>query len=224
MRNNKNNQNKRNPRRNNGNRANNHAPQNFDQQQNVVTTRRTKKVKDVKIPSKYWYDGQYQVSMVLGGNVRQIVLPAHGFQSDARIGNKIVTTKIELKYLVTAAPTDVYNQVRLMLIYAPNPDINILQILDYDVSVTNISPLSFTKAFSTGTMFQVLWDQSHILNTQSSNATVQGQVSIPCNLPSTWDYDQAFESGFFALVWVGDSSFSPHPSLNFNLRAQYHDL
>lgn len=199
------------------------SKQNSDQQQNVVTTRRTYMVKDMKIPAKFWQDYQYQVSMVLGGNVRQIVLPKQGLQADERVGNKIVTTKIEMRYQCTTAPTDIFNQVRLLLVYAPNPDINILQILDYDGG-GNISPLSFTKAYSTGTMFQVLWDQVHILNPQSSNATVQGEISIPCKLPSTWDYNQNFESGFFALVWIGDSSFAPHPALTFQMRAQYHDL
>lgn len=197
--------------------------QNSDQQQNVVTTRRALKIRDIKIPSKYWYDYQGQVSMVLGGNVRQIVLPKQGLNADERIGNKIVTTKIEMRYFCTTAPTDIFNQVRLLLVYAPNPSVVIQSVLDLD-GAGQISPLSFTKAYSTGTVFQVLWDQVHILNPQSSNATVQGEISIPCRLPSTWDYNQNFESGFFALIWVGDSSFTPHPTLTFNLRAQYHDL
>lgn len=221
MMNKRNNRKQRKPRNNN---RINHSPLNLDQQQNVISTRRTNKVKDCKLRTKYWYDTGYQQNIVLGGNVIQIITPKQGVQSDNRIGDKILVKKIEMKYVIASPPSDAYNMVRLLVVYSTTPSLALPNWLDSDLATSNIDPLSFTKPYATGTSFQILYDQTHIMNVSSSNAAVHNEISIPTNLPSTWDYAQNFESGYFAFVWLGDSNFSPHPILTYNIRTQYVDI
>lgn len=201
-----------------------HNPNNFDQQQNIVPTRRTNKIRDTKVPRKYFYDSGYQQNMVQGGNVKTLASVAQGTQSNQRIGNKIVIRKVEIKYIISNSSTDVYNQVRFLLVYCPTHSLTLSDILDINPATSAIDPLSYPNAYATGTTFQILHDQTHILNQNSSNAAIHGEISIPVNLPSTWTYNQAVESGYLALVWAGDSAFSPHPYWTFNIRTHYTDL
>lgn len=222
MRNNK--SNKRTNRRSNKKQSLVHNNNNFDQQQNVVSTRRTFKLKDVKVPRKYFYDAGYQQTMVSGGNIKTLASIAQGTQSDHRIGNKIVIRKVQIRYVVSNSSTDVYNQVRFLLVYCPTPTLVLSDILDSDQATSAIDPLSFPNAYATGTTFQILHDQTHILNQNASNAAVHGEIDIPVNLPSTWTYNQTVESGYLALAWMSDSVFSPHPYWTFNIRTHYTDL
>lgn len=198
--------------------------QNGDQQQNIVSTRRSYKIKDVKVPRKYFYDQGYQQGMVSGGNIVTLAAITQGTQSNQRVGNKVVLRKLEMKYVIASPPSDVYNQVRLLVIYAPNLNITLPQILDLNQASGVIDPLSFPNAYATGTTFTILYDQTHILNVSSSNGAVHGEFMIPINLPSTWDYNQNFESGYLSLAWMGDSTFSPHPIFTYNMRTHYTDL
>lgn len=196
---------------------------NLDQQQNIVAARRIQQIRDVKLPSKYWYDAQYQVPAILGGNTRSLVSSiTQGTTSTTRVADKIVVRKLDLKYVI--ANNDTYNIVRLMVVYLPNPAVTLSGVLDLDGAYGNISPHSFTKPFCTGVNFTVLWDQTHILNPNASNAAVKNEIEIPCNLPTTWDYNQNFESGDIILVWIGDSAFFPHPVLTYNMRLTYTDF
>ena len=200
-----------------------HNANNFEQQNNIIVSRRIQKIPDSKLPSKYWYDAQYQTPCQLGGNVRSMVSSIkQGLTSIDRIADKIVVRKLDLKYNIDNA--DTYNLTRLMLVYLPNPSVTIGGILDTDSAYSNISPQSFTKPFCTGINFVVLWDQTHILNPNASNAAVHGEISVPCNLPVTWQYDQTFESGDIVLIWIGDSAFFPHPVLTYNMRLTFTDL
>lgn len=222
--NNRQNRKQRQPRRTNRRQNLNHNQNNFDQQQNMVATRRTFKVKDSKVPRKYFYDSGYQQNMVQGGNIKTLASIQQGTQSDQRIGNKIVIRKIQIKYVASNSSTDVYNQVRFLLVYCPTHSLTLSDIMDSDQATSAIDPLSFPNAYATGTTFQVLHDQIHILNQNASNAAVHGELDIPVNLPSTWTYGQSVESGYLALVWMSDSAFSPHPYWTFNIRTHYTDL
>lgn len=213
---------RRNTKRNNNNTHNN---SNTDQQQNIVASRRINKIRDIKLGTKYFYDYGGAIPVVFGGSIAQCVLPKQGFQPDERIGTKILTKRIEMKYVLTSPPSDVYNEARIILVYLPQPTVpTIGLILDGNPATGGIDPLSFTKPYSTGTTHQILYDQSHIMNVSSSNATVHGQISIPCNLPSSWDYVNNFESGYIGIILLGDSSFIPHTTITYNMRSQYVDL
>jgi len=223
MRNNK--QTKQNrPRRNNNRKSLLHNPQNQDQQQNISASRRIFKIKDVKVPRKYFYDTGYQQTMVSGGNVVALAQITQGTQSDQRVGNKVVLRKLEMKYVIASPPSDAYNQVRILIIYAPNTNITLPQMLDTNSGSGVIDPLSFPNAYATGTTFTILYDQTHICNVSSSNAAVHGEIMIPINLPSTWTYTQNFESGYLSLAWIGDSNFTPHPIITYNIRTFFTDL
>lgn len=224
MRQNKNQRNKKTNTRKSRNGNAIHSGQNLDQQQNIISTRRTLKVRDCKINTKYWYDYTANQSMVFNGNVVQLCAITQGTRSDQRVGDKIVVRKIEMKYVIASPPSDAYNQVRFLLVYSPNYSMVLANFLDGNAGTGGIDPLCFTKPYSTGTTFVVLHDQTHLMNVSSSNSAVHGEISIPCNLPSTWDYAQNIESGYFALITLGDSNFSPHPVITYNIRSQYTDL
>jgi len=211
-------------RRNNGRKSLLHNPQNQDQQQNISASRRIFKIKDVKVPRKYFYNTGYQQPMVSGGNVIALAQITQGTQSDQRVGNKVVLRKLEMKYVIASPPSDAYNQVRILIIYAPNSNITLPQMLDTNAGSGVIDPLSFPNAYATGTTFTILYDQTHICNVSSSNAAVHGEIMIPINLPSTWNYNQNFESGYLSLAWIGDSNFTPHPLITFNIRTFFTDL
>lgn len=218
-----NNKNKRNNRRPRNNQSK-HNAQNLDQQQNLMSTRGTEKIRNIKLSNKYFYN--YGTGITMTNSASQIFLadPVQGTQSDQRIGDKIVVRKIEMKYSISVSTDDAYNEVRLLIVYSPNPSSTIPQILDNFGGTGTPHPLSFTKPFSTGTNFIVLFDQTHILNVQSSNANVHNEICVRPNLPSTWDYPQNFESGRFSLILLGDSGFVPHPYITFNIRTTYSDL
>lgn len=209
---------------NNRRRNLNHNQQNGDQQQNIVAARKCFKIKDVKVPRKLFYDSGYQQSMVSGGNIVTLAAIHQGLQSDQRVGNKVVLRKLEMKYVIASPPSDAYNQVRILIVYAPNINLTLPQILDLNQATSTIDPLSFPNVYATGTTFVILHDQTHICNVSSSNAAVHGEFSVPINLPSTWDYNQNFESGYLSLVWMGDSNFAPHPVITYNIRTHYTDL
>jgi len=222
MRNNK--QNKQNKSRRNNRKSLLHNPQNQDQQQNISASRRTFKIKDVKVPRKYFYDSGYQQAMVSGGNIVALAQIHQGTQSDQRVGNKVVLRKLEMKYVIASPPSDAYNQVRILIMYAPNTNLTLPQMLDVSQASGVIDPLSFPNAYAIGTTFTILYDQTHICNVSSSNAAVHGEVMVPINLPSTWNYNQTFESGYLSLAWIGDSNFVPHPVFTYNIRTFYTDL
>jgi len=201
-----------------------HNPQNQDQQQNISASRRIYKIKDVKVPRKLFYDKGYQQPMVSGGNIIALAQISQGLQSDQRVGNKVILRKVEMKYVIASPPSDAYNQVRILIIYAPNKNLTLPQMLDLNQASGVIDPLSFPNAYAIGTTFQILYDQTHICNVSSSNAAVHGEIMIPVNLPSTWDYNQNFESGYLSLAWIGDSNFTPHPLITFNIRTFFTDL
>jgi len=220
-------QNKQNRPRNSSNRKNRniiHNKQNLDQQQNMVSTRNTNKIRDVKLPKKYFYDTGYQIPIVIGGSITPICQMTQGIRATQRIGDKIVVRRIEMKYIISTPPTDVYNQSRILLVYSPYLNITLGQVLDSNLATGQIDPLSYTKPYSTGTTHQVLHDQVHIGNVNSSNAAVHGEISIPVNLPSTWDFGQVFESGYICLILLGDSTISPNPQITYNIRSVFSDL
>jgi hypothetical protein len=211
-------------RRNNGRKSLLHNPQNQDQQQNISASRRIFKIKDVKVPRKYFYNTGYQQAMVSGGNIVALAQITQGTQSDQRVGNKVVLRKLEMKYVIASPPSDAYNQVRILVIYAPNTNITLPQMLDTNSGSGVIDPLSFPNAYATGTTFTILYDQTHICNVSSSNSAVHGEIMIPINLPSSWNYNQNFESGYLSLAWIGDSNFTPHPLFTYNIRTFFTDL
>jgi len=213
---------KRNKRSTKNQNANNN---NLDQQQNVIAVRRNKKTNDTKIKSKYFYDYGGSIGVVFNGSIAQIITPKLGLLPDERVGNKILVKRIEMKYVMNSPPSDLYNHARIMIVYTPQGTaLPLTSIIDGNPATGGMDPLSFPKPYSTGTTHQILYDQTHIMNVNSSNSAVHGQVSIPCNLPSSWDYTQNFESGYFSLVLLGDSSFIPHCTITYNIRSQYVDL